>query len=382
MSTVVRKAISFMAAIALLALSPVSVAEEQSEGNLIGKVIFDTDMTFLYDDAIAMFMLTQAEQNRALDLLGITTVGGNVYEAEATEATLRQLELIGREDVPVYRGTDVPLAGFRDMEEEARLYGVPDWCGAYWDFATNSFSNPYARPTDYADLGYEPEFGYPTVKAQEQPAWVFMIEQVHKYPGEVTIMAVGAATNVAIAIQRDPSFVRDAAGIIYMGGNINVPGNSSATAEFNWFYDPDAIKLCLAADWKVQLVVPDDLGRLVDMDQSIYDRLRAVEGSKIAELILYREQSYLPDAPHYVWDVIVPAIYLHPEIMTDIQTRYLTVDDQPGLNYGRAVSWVQNRNNDPETGAGMPEGVRPVQILLDIDTGLFWDFYVDLLTAQ
>ena len=167
-----------------------------------------------------------------------------------------------------------------------------------------------------------------------------------------------------------------------MGGNINVPGNSSATAEFNWFYDPDAIKLCLAADWKYQLVVPDDLGRLVDMDHSIYDRLRAAEDSKIAELILYREANYLPDAPHYVWDVIVSAIFLYPEIMTDVQTRYLTVDDQPGLNYGRAVSWAQNRNNNPETGAGMPEGVRPVQILLGIDMELFWDFYIDILTAQ
>lgn len=374
-----KKLASLLLCVILLATAiPGFAAEEEP----LRKVIFDTDMLYLSDDAVAMFMLAAADSRKELELLGVTTVGANCYTAQASCAALRQLELIGRSDIPVYQGTDVPLGGFRDMETEARLYGVPYYCGAYWSFETNWFVNPYARPTDYLNLEYEPMFGYPETRLQEQTAWDFMIEQVHKYPGEVTIMAVGAATNVAIAIQKDPTLVRDAAGIIYMGGDIDVPGNASAAAEMNWFYDPDAIKLCLAADWKSQLVVPDDLAQQIYMDTAIYARLHQMEVNRITELVFVNEDNYDPSYTHYVWDVVVPAVFLRPEIMTDLQTRYLTVDDQRGLNYGRAVSWPQHNNNDLETGRGMPEGVKPVQILMKIDEDAFWDFYAEMLTGK
>ncbi|MBQ7197073.1 MAG: D-alanyl-D-alanine carboxypeptidase family protein [Synergistaceae bacterium] len=86
------------------------------------KVILDTDTAYLNDDAFAIFVLAQADKLGMLDFLGITTTGGNVFLAEATTAALRQLELIGRSDIPVYQGTDEPLAGFRNMIEEAKLY--------------------------------------------------------------------------------------------------------------------------------------------------------------------------------------------------------------------------------------------------------------------
>ena len=347
-----------------------------------GKVIFDTDMLYLSDDAIAMFILSAADQRGDLELLGVTTVGANCFVAEGQCAALRQLELIGREDIPVYPGTDVPLGGFLDMEEEAKLYGVPAYCGAYWDFSTGWFSNPYARPTDYMDLVEEPMYGYPETRLQEQTAWDFMIEQIHRYPGEVTIMAVGAATNVAIALQKDPTIVEDAAGIIYMGGDIDVPGNATPAAEMNWYYDPVAIRLCLAADWNSQIVVPDDLSRQVHMEADIYARLHEAEINPMTELVFVNEENFDPSITNYVWDVIVPAIYLQPEIMTDLQTRYLTVDDRKGLNYGRAVSWPQHDFNDPDSGLGMPEGVKPVQILMQIDEDEFWDLYVEMLTGE
>ena len=362
----------------LAALVPAAHAEQAASR----KVIFDTDMLYVSDDAIAMFMLATADKRGELELLGVTAVGANCFAAESACAALRQLEMIGRSDIPVYLGTDVPLGGFRDMEEESKLYGMPIYCGAYWDFGTNRFANPYARPTDYLDLGYEPEFGYPSTRIQEQTAWDFMIEQVHKYPGQVTIMAVGAATNVAIAIQKDPTFVQDAAGIIYMGGDIDIPGNTTPAAEMNWFYDPDAIKLCLAADWKSQLVVPDDLAQQTFMDMSIFARLHEAEVNEITELVLLNEELFDSLLTHCVWDVVVPAVFLRPEIMTDLQTRYLTVDDQRGLNCGRAVSWKQHDYNDLETGLGMPENVKPVQIVMQIDEDAFWDLYVEMLTGH
>ena len=73
------------------------------------KVIFDTDMGYFGDDTYALFILLQADAAGWIDLAGITSVGGNVTVAEGTTAILNQLEAVGREDVPVYIGTDIPL---------------------------------------------------------------------------------------------------------------------------------------------------------------------------------------------------------------------------------------------------------------------------------
>lgn len=344
------------------------------------KVIFDSDLAYLNDDALGMFMVAQADSLGELELLGVCSVGGNVFVPEATVAGLRQLELIGRPDIKVYQGTDEPLDGFRNMREEEKVYGTPYYCGAYWDFSINDYFDLSKRSKDYLHLTSEPLYGYPATRAEEQSAWDFMIESVNKYPGEVTIMAVGGATNVALALRKDPSIAEKAAGIIYMGGDIDVPGNATPAAEMNWFYDPKAIKECLAAPWKSQTVVPDDLARKIYITQEIYDRLAAKRGNAISELILKQERTFDDEGANYVWDVVVPAVFLKPELVTRMDTRALTVDDAPGLNNGRAVSWPQHQHNNLETGAGLPEGVRVVQIVMDIDADAFWDFYVDILT--
>ena len=347
-----------------------------------GKVIFDSDMAYLNDDALAMFMLAQADKAGSLQLLGITTVGGNVFVPEATTAALRQLELIGRTDVKVYQGVDVPLAGFRNMKEEARLYGVPFYCGAYWDFGTNTFADIDRRSPDYLHLSKEPLYGYPQTRAEKLSAIDFMIEQVKKYPDEVTIMAIGSATNIALALKKYPELAEHAAGIIYMGGDIDRPGQATSAAEFNFYYDPDAIKLCLAADWKKQLVVPDDLAHQVIMTSEFYERLAAKKPNPITKLILSGNRTFYDETAKYVWDMLVPAVYLKPEIITDLQTRYITVDERPGINSGRAVTWSQHRFNDMKTGRGFPEGVKKAQIVMGIDDKAFWDLCVDVLSAE
>lgn len=347
-----------------------------------GKVILDTDIAYLNDDALALLLAVQADKAGSLQLLGITTAGGNVFVPEATTAALRQLELIGRADVKVYQGVDVPLAGFRNMKEESRLYGVPYYCGAYWDFGTNTFVDVDRRSPDYLHLNKEPLYGYPETRAEELSAIDFIIEQVKKNPDEVTILAIGSATNIALALKKYPELASQAAGIIYMGGDIDRPGQATSAAEFNFYYDPDAIKLCLAADWKKQLIVPDDLTRHIYMSDEFYERLAAKTLNAITKLILSKKRTFTDTHSRYVWDVVVPAVYLKPEIITDLQTRYITVDAAPGINSGRAVTWFQHRFNDMKTGRGFPEGIKKAQIVMSIDDKAFWDFCVDILSAE
>ncbi len=358
--------------------------EQPANGNedAVPKVIFDTDMAYVNDDAIAMFMLAQADRAGMLELLGVTTAGGNVFVPEATTAALRQLELIGRTDIPVYQGTDEPLQGFRDMKEESRLYGIPYYCGAYWDFGTNDFRDLSRRSLDYLHLLAEPMHGYAETPVQEETAWDFILRTVHEYPGEVTLMTVGAATNIAVALQKDPTLVDDAAGIIYMGGDIDCPGDATPAAELNWYYDPEAIRQCLAADWQSQLVVPDDLAQQIHLTPAIYERLAAANQNPITKLILENQRAFDMGESDYVWDVVVPSVFLKPELMVRTEERYITVDSTPGINSGRAVSWPQHWLNNMETGEGFPEGVNKAVIVFSIDEEAFWDFYVDLLSME
>ena len=79
----------------------VEATAENTESTGVKRAILDTDMSYLNDDAIVMFMLAQADKMGDCDFLGVTTVGGNTWSAVGTTAALRQLELIGRSDIPV-----------------------------------------------------------------------------------------------------------------------------------------------------------------------------------------------------------------------------------------------------------------------------------------
>ncbi len=341
------------------------------------KAILDTDMGYLNDDAIVLFMLAQADSLGWVDFLGVTTVGGNTWVPAGTTAALKQLELIGRPDIPVYMGTDVPIMGFRNIAAEEALWGAAEYRGAYGSLDT--------RPTDYKALPEEPRYGYAETPAQDAHAIDFIIEQVHKYPGQVTLFCIGAGTNIALAVRKDPTIVEDAKEIIYMGGSIDVRGNSNAAAEFNWYYDPEGIKIVLNSAWKDQLVVPNDVAEQVFYNREIFDRIVAQQGNTISNLIVEGQTQRFTDDPartSFVWDSITAAMYLLPEIGTDIQDRYVDVETQYGSNYGRAIGYWSARNRDVETGEGMPYGAQKCRVLFDIDRDTFWNFYVDLLTTE
>ena len=88
-------------------------------------MIVDADMGVLNDDAVALFMLLNTPN---IEVLGVTIVPGNSWMENGTAAALRQLELIGRTDVPVFMGVREPLMGSRQpwLEAEERLWGRPN----------------------------------------------------------------------------------------------------------------------------------------------------------------------------------------------------------------------------------------------------------------
>jgi purine nucleosidase len=175
------------------------------------KVIYDTDPGI--DDAMALLYLNACEN---LNLIGITTTCGNASIDQCTTNALFLTELFSIE-APVYRGADASLNG-----------EIP---GSYPVFVhgDNGLGNidyiKHKRTTEKLD------------------AADYLIQAVKNAPGEISILAVGRLTNLALALTREPSIAGDIKEVIMMGGAYLCEGNISAFAEANVFGDPEAAAL-------------------------------------------------------------------------------------------------------------------------------------------
>ena len=205
------------------------------------KLIIDTDPGI--DDAMAICF---AAAHPGIELIGLTTVFGNVPVAVATRNALRLVELTGQR-IPVAEGAGVPL-----MQP---LLPHPDFVHGAEGFGDIPPETPAALP----DL---------------RPAAQFLAETAAAHPGEVTICAVGPLTNLAQAMALHPAIISNVARVVVMGGAVECPGNVKEHAEANIWNDPHAAAAVFAAPWEVTLVglditervncVPADFAALAD----------------------------------------------------------------------------------------------------------------------
>jgi len=200
------------------------------------KVIFDTDFNVLNDDGQAFIMLAQLHAQKKIDLLGMTLVSGNAWVDQAQVDALKAVERMGVEkDVGVYSGAAYPLLhDFATYPQEQALFGS-GWPGA--------FKHP--RPTSPSQLVAPPDGLATHTKLRNESAAQFIIDSVKRNPHEVTLLAVGPLTNLALAIRTAPEIVPLIKRIVYMGGAMEIPGNTTPAAEFNWWFDPEAARIVL-----------------------------------------------------------------------------------------------------------------------------------------
>lgn len=335
-------------------------------------VIIDADMGQLNDDAVVLFMLAKSEQ---VEVLGVTLVAGNTWVAEGAAAGLRQLEIIGRTDIPILLGSDEPLMGNRQasLKAEETLYGNSEYLGA--------FSRP--KPSSYLNVGREPYGGYPTTKPSPENAIDFIVRQVKAHPHEVTLFAIGPATNIALAVKKNPEIVPLVKRIIYMGGAIDVPGNTTPAAEFNWWFDPEAAKIALRTPFPEQIVVPNDVAERVYFTKAQYDRIVAAPETPVTKMCrdLWGPRfAANPDRKTFAWDSITAAIFLDPGIVTRMEERFIDIDTNLGPNYGRSIGYHESRRRSMEEPQNFPSGTQKVKIVFDIDRDAFWDLYIERLT--
>lgn len=329
----------------------------------IPKVILDCDMSYLYDDAMCMCILAQADTLGLIDLLGVTITGGNQFVSYGTNSALVQLERIGRADIPVYMGTDIPINGIRDLEAQAEIIGQIDRYGSMHHF------DEYVEPEKYHDLGsyYERKWGYSETDPQEQASVDFMIEQVNNYKGEIMIISVGSVTNVAMACEKDSSFAANTAGIIYMGTIIEGAGTYTPYADFNVFYDAEAFDICLKSAFPSQTVIPHDAAETAVLNKSVFDLMDAKNDTLISNLWIDNWYSQYRRNTNYkssCTDAIAAVVLLNPNVIQD--ERMLSLE-------------INTDVNSPEYGRTIYEEGGDMRVVMAVDTELYWDFVTDLI---
>lgn len=317
-----------------LLLSTTSWADDHKR-----KVILDDD-----GFSIAQWMVVQSPQ---ADVLGVTVVSGNAWRDLNTAYALRRLELASREDIPVVPGATYPLLNTEKRTERwEALYGKLTWKGAWmkeWVEPTEQGLPPYLEPNEVPDL---PE-GNPSTKPADEIAANFLIQQVRKYPGEVTIIATGPLTNLALAQRLDPEFAGLAKELIYMGGSLNPHQQLSSQSadefarefvnsprrEFNFRFDPEAAAIVLRAPWQRIVMIPSDPSTATELTPELIERLSQAD-TPIAEFLAGSE----PGFP--LWDEIATGIWLDSEIIEQSEMLYVDVNTQFGAAYGDTLSWA------------------------------------------
>ena len=210
------------------------------------RIILDTDPGI--DDSLAI-LLALASPEIALE--GLSVVHGNSSMEQGTINALSVLELAKASHIPVYKGCDLPLV-------QPSL------------FALETHGDQ--------GIGYA-KLSAPQTQPQVRKGSDYLIEKIMSSPGEITLVAIGPLTNIALAIRQEPRIVENVKEVFIMGGAIRHEGNTTALAEFNTYVDPHAAHIVYHSAMPITLTpldvtyqcifLPDDLNRLLKINSPI-----------------------------------------------------------------------------------------------------------------
>jgi inosine-uridine nucleoside N-ribohydrolase len=285
------------------------------------KLILDVDTGT--DDAVAIML---AALHPALELVGVTTVNGNVEVQHGTDNTLRVLDHVGRADVPVHEGLSRPLVR-------------PD------------FPVPRAE-RDLAGQIHGRTLPIPATHRRKAAtgAVEFLIETYRQATEEIVLVPVAPLSNIAAALALDPKFVERVPEVVIMGGGHEI-GNVTPAAEFNIWCDPEAAAMVLSAGFRKVTLVPLDATHRALISKAHCAQLEALgtpAGTATAAFTGHRidihdEIQPMPirgTAP--VHDALCVGFLIDPSLLT---TRHLhvAVETQGALTVGRTVIDTHHR---------------------------------------
>lgn len=322
--------------------------------------------------------ILMALQSPDVDLLGITVESGDGWQNEDVAHLLRMLELVGRTDVPVYRGSINPLlntmAGTKRWEG---LYGAIPYKGAWMEKwpAYNSVARTPYHPNNV--IPPMPE-GTPTTTARDEPAAVFLTRIVAQYPGEITIMALGPTTNLALAQRLDEHFATRARELVCMCFSFNPRASANdefamqfvnnPRSNFNDRWDPEATHITLHAGWRRIVAVPTDATTATKLTPEI-QRQSTASGTPIARYV-----ARFPSVNYPMWDELAYAIWSDPTLIAHTDKLAVDLSIDPGsAGYGTTLSWP--------IGGGPGLGEPDVEVVRSVHVPEFEKLYIRLLST-
>lgn len=306
------------------------------------KMILDCDPG--HDDAIAILLALGSPQ---IDLLGITTIGGNHSLEKVTYNARAVCELAGRPELPVHAGCMRPLV--REAIDAAYIHGQTG--------------------LDGVDL---PEPSRP-LPGQHAVTWIIETVMSHE-PGTITVVATGPLTNIAMAARMEPRIVGRLKEIVLMGGAYGV-GNATPVAEFNILCDPEAAHIVFNENWPLTMIGLDvthqalctpEVQRVISAACSGTPGLAdAVSGLMDFFRSTYQDQEAFPDPPTH--DPCAVAYVIDPSL---IPTRRCPVDVElrGGLTYGMTVADLRALSASPRDSGDSCTS----QVGVGLETGRFW----------
>ena len=321
----------------------------------------------------AILLLLQAKN---VEVLGVTVPSGDGWRDENVSHALRLLEIAHRPEVPVVPGAVFPLVNTQELTKRwESLYGKLFYKGCWQEVypdegasrRTPYHVDPYLVPPSPA--------GTPTLKSAAGTAAEFLIRKVHEFPGEVTILAAGPLTDLALASRLDPQFASLARELVFMGGSFNPTAADNAFAaeyvnaprrEFNMRFDPEAASIVLHEHWKRITEVPIDPTTSTFFKPEYFKDI--AKGKAPFDAYLAKFGQSFP-----MWDELAVAVWLDPSLVTKSTPLVVDVSTSFGPNYGDMLSWP--------AGEGPGLGEQTVQVVFAVDVPRFEREVVDLLSA-
>jgi len=301
-------------------------------------IILDCDPGI--DDALAIAF---AHGHPAIDLLGITTVAGNVGLAKTTANALAVCEYIGAGGTPVTPGCAGPL--LRPALDAREVHGESGLGGAVLPSAAG-------RPAPGHAIDY-------------------IVDTVRAAPGQITLVATGPLTNIALAVKREPRLADWVREFVIMGGSAG-RGNVTPAAEFNIWADPEAAAAVFSAGWTV-VVLGLDVTLRTGATPAVLQRMRDL-GPLGTELVLPALDQYKsvsePSGPP-VHDVCAVAWVAQPSLFGLVPAQ-VQVETAGQLTSGMTVTDFEAPGSGALGSQGIQVGGGNARVAMSIDVDGFW----------
>ncbi|HHR6139177.1 TPA: nucleoside hydrolase [Providencia alcalifaciens] len=245
------------------------------------KIIIDCDPGV--DDAVAIFLAIESPE---IELIGITTVAGNVELEKVHSNAKKLLTLANRLDIPLAKGCNRPLMS--KTGNKTNVHGTDGLAGVL-----------LPESKHHNDSGHAVDF---------------IIDSVMANPGEITLCAIASLTNIAIAIIKEPKLIDNVKDIVVMGGAAFTQGNITPAAEFNFYVDPHAAHIVFDSAQHITMLGLDVTSK-ADIRAGLCTALE--KGGAIAQSVAEMCRRYAEFDP-FLHDPCVIAYLIQPEIFSGV----------------------------------------------------------------